>query len=1210
MTAVRGFSQSGQSSFEFVENKGQWDKSVLFRGELFSAEFYTQKKGFTVALHNTTDIQKSMGLHGGNYGSPNSGKDGKIVSYKEDLSGRIIDKSITSSKIPTVVHSHAYSVEFVRGNENATVVPDKMLSYYNNYFMGNDPSKWATKVRIFQAVLYKDVYPNIDVRYYSEDGRLKYDLIVKPGGDPSNIALKYTGADKILVKNNELVVKTSVGDIKELYPYTFQSDNIKGRREIQCKYVVTGSTVKFQVANYDKKSVLVIDPTLIFSSFTGSLANQYGFTATPGPDGSLYSGGIVFGSDFPTTAGAYQKSFAGGGTSGTDIGIMKFSSKGDKRVYATYLGGDGNDYPHSLICDPQGNLICMGRSYSDNYPGKVVGSKDGGSIVVSKFNADGTALIGSLIIGGTGLDGVNVGDIQQSQVHGGRSLLRNYGDDSRSEVTLDANNNIYVAAQTQSNDFPIIGGGFQSASGGKQDGVVMKIADSCNNIIWSTYLGGAGDDGAFVIDINPLNNNVYVAGGTTTTGSAGTKPFPGIAAGTIGATYQGGETDGFITILTNNGQLIKSTYIGSSGIDIIYGLKFDRKGFPYVMGTTRGQWQKLHALYGSANNSQFIAKIEPDLSKYDYTTTFGSGSKKPNISPVAFLVDRCENVYISGWGGWIDTSKDPYDQAGVAGMPIKNPAPDKYFKSTTDGRDFYFIVIQKNAADILFGCYFGQTGGRYGEHVDGGTSRYDQQGVIYQAICANCLGGAKFPTSPGVIGPVNGAQDGCNLAAVKIAFNFAGVAAGPESFVNGLHDSVGYAPFTVNLQDTVRNAKSYEWSFGDGSNDTATVDYQLIHTYDSVGLYKVRLIAIDSNKCNIRDTAYTYVKVGSDKVDLKMLITKVEPCESLEYKFENLSTFTNKPFNDSSFVWDFGDGTRLRSTLTGPLKHYYASPGTYHVELVLVDTGYCNSPDSIGQILRVNPLVKAQFETPSVGCAPYDAVFTNTSLAGQRFHWDFGDGDTSNVDNPTHAYPNPGTFTIHLIAYDDGTCNKVSDTSMTITVSGKPTAEFSWTPVVPVQNKPTIFTNLSTGGVKYEWIFGDGDTLVKNTPDTVLHQYNASGTYNACLVTFNEFGCTDTACHEVQADVLPLFDVPNAFTPGKFGRNSVVRVEGFGITKLIWRIYNRYGQKVFESNSKQTGWNGTFNGQLLPMDVYGYTLDVEFSDGTKKRRTGDITLLR
>lgn len=1209
MIAALGLSaQSKPSTFDFIENKGQWDNSVQFRGKLHAAEFYIQKKGFLIALHNPKDLEAAVGHQGSAVFVPD--KSSKKISYHEDLSGRVTDPSISSQGKGKVLHSHAYAVEFVGANENVQASPDKAQPYFNNYLIGNDRTKWAQHVKVYGAVLYKDMYPNIDVRYYSENSQLKYDLIVHPGGDPSQVVLKYTGADKLSVKNGELVIKTSVGDVKELYPYSFQSDNVKGRKEVQCKYVVSGNTVRFDLGNYSKNAVLVIDPSLIFSSFTGSTADQWGYTATPGPDGSLFSGGIVFDQGFPVTPGAYQSTYAGGngGNLKIDIGIMKFSPNGSQRVYATYIGGSGNDFPHSLISDPQGNLIVMGRTTSSGsggrpgaYPGTIVGTDAGGSIIVTKLNADGTDIIGSLIIGGKGVDGLNIKDLQEVGNTGNTSLIRNYGDDTRSEVNIDGAGSIYVAAQTKSDDFPVKNA-FQSTLGGAQDGVIMKIDASCQNLQWASYIGGNGDDGAFTIDVNPLSGNVFVGGGTT---SNNLHTTPGVKF----PTFQGGETDGFIAEITSGGSLLRCSYLGTSNADIVYGLKFDKLGFPYVMGVSRGgAWPVSNAAYSNPGSSQFVAKLKTDLSDFVYSTVFGSGSGSPNMSPVAFLVDRCENLYISGWGGWIGQGKDIYDQVGVKGMPVTSDA----IKSTTDNKDFYFTVIKKNAASLLYGTFFGQVGGATGEHVDGGTSRYDKQGVIYQAICANCDGGARFPTTQGVVAPVSGDPQGCNLAAVKISFNFAGVAAGPESFVEGLHDSVGCAPFTVNLQDTVRNAKSYIWKFGDGSVDSVTTSYQLDHTYNTVGTYQVTLIAIDSTSCNVADTAYTYVRVGNDKATLKMAYGKQGVCESLNYEFDNLSFPSVRAFTDSSFTWDFGDGTDpvTQGTLS-PVTHVYASPGSYIVKLKLVDTAYCNSPDELDTTVRVNPLVKAQFETPATGCAPYDAVFTNTSLAGQTFDWDFGDGSpVDHSDNPTHLYQDPGKYTVHLTAHDPSTCNLISDTSISIIVSGVPTAEFSFVPVVPVQNKPNIFTNLSTGGATYTWQFGDGDSVVKKSMDTVLHQYNASGTYTACLIAFNEFGCSDTVCHPVLADVLPLLDVPNAFTPGRFGRNATIRVEGFGIDQMSWKIYNRFGQKVFETNDRRGGWDGRFNGQLQPMDVYAYTLDVIFTDGKKTRKTGDITLIR
>lgn len=1187
---------SAQSNFEFVENKGQWEEQIRYKGELSNGAFFLQKKGFTVLLHHPADWQRVMGLeHTSAVGaSTNKGARDESKVVTQDLHR---------------VRSHSYRVEFVGANENPQIVPDKPLSFYTNYFIGSDSSKWVSNARVFQALVYKNIYPNIDVRYYSENGKLKYDLIVHPGGDVSKIELRYVGADKLSIKNKDLIVKTSVGEVKELYPYSFQFDKLKGRTEVECSYQLSGNTVRFSVPNYSKDATLVIDPILIFSSFTGSSANQYGFTATPAPDGSFYSGGAVSGQGFPVTPGAFETTYQGGrGTPGWDIGIMKFNATGTQRLYATYLGGNQNDYPHSLFSDPQGNLVVLGRTYSGpDYPGTFEGTNganSGADIIVTKLTSNGNALIGSLRIGGSGMDGVNIEDQQESTRHDDISLLRNYGDDSRSEVILDGNNNIYVASQTFSDNFPTRGTGFDKIYGGGQDGVVLKINPACTGIIWSTYLGGAANDGAFVLALNPADGTLYVAGAT-----AG-NDMPGNTSGTI-QPGSAGNIDGYVTILPNDGSAaLRTTYLGTSAIDIVYGIQFDRRGFPYVMGTTRGAWRVTNNVgFINPNSKQFVAKLQPDLSAFIFSTVFGNGSAQPNISPVAFLVDRCENMYISGWGGNNPNQgvNQNYDVASLGGMPITTDA----IKSITDDKDFYFIVIQKNASALLYGSFFGQDGG-YGEHVDGGTSRYDQQGVIYQAMCANCVDtNVPFPTTPGVVGPINRAGSGaCNLAAVKIAFNFAGVASGPKAFFNGAPDSSGCVPFTVTLRDTIRNAKSYEWSFGDGTPDLVTTNFETNHTYTAVGDYRVRLIAIDSNTCNVRDTAYINIRVRDDQALIDFAATKLPPCQSLSYRFDNLSVAPpGKPFSGTSFTWSFGDGTRVTAG-AGPVNHNFAAAGTYKVRLILTDTNYCNAPDSVEKELRIAPLVDAQFQTPPGGCAPYNAQFNNTSLAGQQFFWDFGDGTTSRAVNPTHLYQNIGTYTIRLIAIDSATCNIIDSTQQTITVSSRPTADFSHAPIPAQENKPTIFTNLSVGGVRYKWFFGDGDSTIKTTMDTTLHQYNATGTYQACLITYNQFGCTDTICKPVDARILPLLDVPNAFTPGKFGRNSIVRVEGFGIRRMNWIIYNRWGQKVFESNDRKIGWNGTFKGQLQPMDVYAYTLDVEFSDGTKTRKTGDITLIR
>jgi gliding motility-associated-like protein len=518
----------------------------------------------------------------------------------------------------------------------------------------------------------------------------------------------------------------------------------------------------------------------------------------------------------------------------------------------------------------------------------------------------------------------------------------------------------------------------------------------------------------------------------------------------------------------------------------------------------------------------------------------------------------------------------------------------------------YFFVLKKNASDLLFASNFGQFRGGVGDHVDGGTSRFDDNGVIYQAICANCNGGAEFPTTPGAWSRVN-ASSNCNEAAVKIEMSFSGVVAGFRTSINNIpYDTTGCTPLVVNFNDTLQKGKTFYWDFGNGQKDTTYApNFATSATYNSVGTYRVMMIAEDSLTCNIRDTGYLQIKASDNKAVLNFAAVKGLPCTSLNYTFNNQSVATNASFGPRSFVWDYGDGSAPDTSLNG--SHTYSAISDYTVKLTLIDPAFCNAPQTKSIQLRVDPLVKAKFSTPGTGCAPYTANFVNQSGTSD-VTWLFDDGASTNVENPSKTYSTPGNYQVRLVARDPNTCNK-ADTSayFTIVVSDKPKAEFSWQPNPPISNTPTAFTNLSAGAIKYKWDFGDGTGSTESNPS---HQYKSTGSFTAQLVAFNQFNCTDTFRLTVQALVSPLLDVPNAFTPGKFGINSVVNVAGFGILKMDWRIYNRWGQMVFQSNDVKLGWDGKFKGKDQPMDVYTYTLDAEFSDGNKIRKTGDITLIR
>jgi len=1196
-------------SMEFTENKGQWSEPFQYRSQVGNGVFFIENQGFTVLQNKEEDWNKAMSfLHGHSAGT---------IKTDKDQYGRPVALPVPVGTV--TMHSHAYRVRFMGSLPNVTPEGERRTEAVNNYFIGNDPSRWKSGVRTFQAVVYKNIYPNVDVRYYSGNGNLKYDLIVHAGADLSRILMRYEGVQKLSVHNGQLLVQTSVGEAKELKPYAYQVVNGL-KQEVPCQFSVSGEQVRFKASGYDRATDLVIDPTLIFSTFTGSRASNWGYTATPGPDGSFFCGGIVFGQGYPLTVGAFQSTFGGGSTLGIDVGITRFAPDGRSRLYSTYLGGGGDDYPHSLYADPLGNLVILGRTNSGNFPStNNAFAGTGFDIFVTKLSANGNTLIGSLRIGGNGTDGAN---IDPSYPPPCGSLVYNYGDNQRSEVILDAQNNVWVAASTQSDDFPQVGAVAPRSK--LQDAVIIKLTPTLSTVVFSSFFGGTGNDAGFALAQSPITGNIYMAGGTES------NDLPGNKTGVIQPANAGaaGSIDGYIAEFTNTAtpSLVKVTYLGTNSLDIIYGIQCDRSGFPYVMGISLGSWNISPTIaYKDPGAHQFISKLQADLSGFVYSTVFGTAGSVPNISPVAFLVDRCENVYVSGWGGPLNVCNptgDCFDTKtmGPGGMRITNDA----IKKTTDNRDFYFFVMEKDGASQLYGSFFGQTGGE-GDHVDGGTSRFDARGAIYQAICANCGGNltgtcspvtGPFPTTPGVVAPVNGALNAggtagdCNLAAVKILFDYDGVKAGAQASINGVaYDTTGCSPLKVDFTDTLGIGKTYEWNFGDGSPMQTTNTNVTSYTYSSPGYYTVMLVAVDPTKCITRDTSYTHIRVRVDQASIDLLSNKLPPCESLAYQFDNLSVpAAGKPFRGTPFTWDFGDGSARVPAGTATQTHTYASAGTYNVKLILSDTTYCNSPDSITRTIRLAPNVKAAFTTPADGCTPYVANFTNTSLAGQTFLWDFGDGTSFvGATPPPKAYAGTGTFTVKLLAQDPNTCNKVDSFSQTITIHDNPIAGFFWSPQPSQENTPTQFTNASTGAIGYLWNFGDGDTSVVKDP---RHQYKSTGNFGACLLAYNQFACFDTVCQEVPAIISALVDIPNAFSPNNDGVNDRLVVRGFGIVKLDFRVYNRWGQLVYHSSDQSQGWDGKFNGVLQPMDSYAVIVNVVFSDNTKATKKGDVTLLR
>ncbi|MEZ5046645.1 MAG: PKD domain-containing protein [Chitinophagaceae bacterium] len=1144
---------------EFIANEGQWAGDFLFKGNNPYADIYIKKNGLRI-------IQSAEQNH------------------------EILEAHHHGKKLPgNTLKFHVYDMQFEGCNEHIEVEKNKIQKHYYNYFLGKDRSTWKSNIHPCQNVDLKNMYNGIDIHLYSEAGNAKYDIIAKPFANMAQVKIKYDGVESLSLEKKKLLIKTSIGTNTELAPYAYQLINDE-KVEVACEYQLHADhTVSFQFPNgYDKKQILYVDPVMIFARLTNSPADNWGFTATFDGNGNFYAGGISNSIGYITTVGAFDVNFNGGSTTTgggfpSDAVISKYDATGNTLIYGTYIGGLNNDQPHSIFSRADSALVIVGRTYSTDFPisatGKFQTLSGDADLFVFVLSNDGTTNLGSTYMGGSGQDGVNITPIYTSLI----SLKHNYGDDARSEVIADNSNNIYVAASSSSANFPTQQAN-QGIIGGLQDGVIFELNPDCSSLLWSTFIGGTNDDACYVLSFDKTNNNIlYVAGGTESNTGIPTN------AGTISQNFNG-VVDGFILKIDAPTKTItKGTYIGTNSYDQIYGIQTDDSNHVYVMGQTQGAFPVIGNPFTNPGSSQFVAKIDNNLSTFLVSTVYGSGTTAfTNISPVAFLVDKCQNVYVSGWGG---------NTGGNPGNTLNMPLSTNAYQSTTDGLDFYFIVFDKNLQNLLYATYYGQNSTLAGEHVDGGTSRFDPNGIIYQAVCAAC-GGSTFPTT---LGSSTSGSPNCNLGCIKLDFQLQN----PNAVANFQGDSIGCSPFQVDFLNNSTSSTGYIWNFGDGSPTTTQTNPS--HTYTTPGTYVVTLIASNPNGCtSTLDTATLVVKVKNDAINASFTSAKVDSCGPFTANFNNNSTYNGGiPPASSSFFWDFGDG----STYNGinPPLHSFPAVGVYNVKLVMVDTNACHSPDSMVVVINFSSCnVLAEFIGPDSVCMPL-SNFVDQSTNATTWNWTFGDGGNATATNPSHAYTAQGTYQVILIAGNPASCNKLDTAQQSVTVFPSPIADFDWSPDPPQVNTPTTFTNTSVGATSYLWDFGDGATSTKKDE---VHAYNKDGEYNVCLTAWNVYGCPDTVCKKVRGLVVPLVDVPTGFSPNGDGINDFVYVKGYGIEKMTFRIYNRWGQKVFESTDKAIGWDGRYKGQMQEMEVYAYTLSVDFFDGTSTFKKGNITLLK
>jgi hypothetical protein len=637
----------------FIENKGQWHPDVLYLCRLGGLDAWITKWGVNYTFFKLEERPSA---------------EAREPFLREKFGRREVE--LIGHRVLMKLRGCAAHPQR-EGRE--------MLEGYYNYLIGNDPTRHASYVRRYKEAWVKGVYAGIDMRYYLEGGRLRYDWVVQPGGDPSQIVFGLEGSEKTYIDSEgRLVFTTRFGEVKLAELRVYQGD-----REIGGRFVERPGGWGIEVGSYDPTQPLVIDP-LVYSTYIGGSSDEVGYGIAVDGSGYAYVTGETESPDYDVTPGAFQRTNGGG----RDVFVTKLNAAGTALVYSTYIGGSDGDYGNAIAVDGSGNAYVTGRTSSTDYdvtPGAFQTTNGGVvDVFVTKLNATGTALVYSTYMGGSDIDEGNA-------------------------IAVDGGGNAYVTGYTYSTNYDVTPGAFQTTFGGYTDVFVTKLNATGTALVYSTYIGGSEGDLGYGIAVD-VGGNAYVTGYTS--GDYDVTP------GAFQTTHGGGVVDVFVTKLNATGTaLVYSTYIGGGDEDVGYGIAVDGSGNAYVTGYTEstnydvtpGAFQ---TAYGGGRDAYFggdvfVTKLNATGTDLVYSTYIGGSSDEVGYG---IAVDGSGYAYVTGFTGSTD-----YDVT-----------PGAFHTTYRGNMDVFVTKLNATGTALVYSTYIGGRGDDYGYAiaVDGSGNAY------------------------------------------------------------------------------------------------------------------------------------------------------------------------------------------------------------------------------------------------------------------------------------------------------------------------------------------------------------------------------------------------------------------------------------------------------------------------------------------------------
>jgi hypothetical protein len=1118
------------NGMSFTQNKGQISDmnrqprpDVLYKGNGAGTDIYLRKTGVSYILSNMSEIMHEV--------------DERLEEFEK--SGKISDKQKTKEELLSkqILKLHRLDVDFVNCNPITETTTSDQVEGYTNYYYSHCPDGIA-HVNTYNQVTVKNIYNNIDIKYYGgKEHGLKYDIIVKPGGDPNQVKLKYSGAEELKIKHGNsstglttrLRIKTSVGDLDEYMPKVYQNINgkivdVKAEYKLDVKEKSDQTKrsqvyeVSFELGNWDPSFPLIIDP---WATYYGGPDGSWPYSITTDPFGNVAFAGYVFSPVFPVTFGAFQTVI---GSADNDAFLVKMDANGN-RLWATYVGGSKTEYGRGVGTDALGNIYLTGETRSYDFP---VGATAGNS-VYKNSNVGSANIPDAFLI--------------KFDPSGGRLWATYYGDtdgDNGYGVAADAANNIYLYGETSSTNNIATAGTFQTSFNGNWDVFVAKFS-STGNRIWGTYIGGSNGESCGGIAYDASSVNIYIGGKTL---SANFPTFSGHQ------NAYGGSGDAFLVKLSPAGARIWATYYGGTALDAGSGVTagtgivsaavaVDGSG-NVILGTcsfstgagvvaTAGAYQTAYGGSGTGFGGDVVV-VKFNSSGVRQWGTYLGGNKDEWLAGIA--VDGKNNIY--AYGEAEDSDLGNYPVSTCAYQPAWGGVEDQFIGKLSpvgqllcstyiggtreDDVDLTFkgIVVDGNSLYIT-----GTTNGAY--PVTPGAfqttfvvSNTSDMGIFVNKLCINL----------------------CEAKTLSLNFTASTTSVCPNT-------PVTFTPSINNSCDTT--GYKFQWVFtgSTGGNPPNSSAVTPTVTFPSPGNYDVKLILTTACK---KDSVIktTYITVNPCGCTLSAQANKTSnACNGSN----GSATVSAGNGSGGNYTYSWSNGTSsITSVTTGSLSDLPA--GTY---TVTVTNSGCSSTSTV---TISNPCVVTASATNTSIC---NNNCTNISSSGSggtgpyNYSWNTGGGTQIINVCPT------------------------STTTYTVTVKDA-TGTTTTTTATVIVNPPVLITDTSSTNISCT-TSGSASVLVSNFASPYTYNWSngfigrkistpTAGIYTVTITDAN--GCNATTVFNIKGSS----PVSAAFT--------------FSTVCMGTNV-------LFTNTGTPPGTGITYNWIVLPNNVSGTSTDFSFT---------------